>query len=104
MIEKKDKNCQGSYTEDKLDPLIDNMADSASELESDASSIDGGPTFSMKSPSPAQAEQLGKRIESLQQENRVLRMELDTYKLKCKSLQEENRELRRASVSIVSIY
>ncbi|XP_059163914.1 coiled-coil domain-containing protein 6-like [Physella acuta] len=76
------------------------MADSASELESDTSSIDGGPTFSMKSPSPAQAEQLNKRIESLQQENRVLKMELDTYKLKCKSLQEENRELRRASVSI----
>ncbi|KAH9487930.1 Coiled-coil domain-containing protein 6 [Bulinus truncatus] len=76
------------------------MADSASELESDTSSIDGGPTFSIKSPSPAQAEQLSKRIESLQQENRVLRMELDTYKLKCKSLQEENRELRRASVSI----
>ncbi|BFZ02598.1 hypothetical protein BsWGS_05638 [Bradybaena similaris] len=76
------------------------MADSASELESDTSSIDGGPTFSMKSPSQVQTDQLNNRIESLQQENRVLRMELDTYKLKCKSLQEENRELRRASVSI----
>lgn len=77
------------------------MADSASELESDTSSIDGG--FSNKMPSPGQLEQLQKRIESLQQENRVLRMELDTYKLRCKTLQEENRELRRASVTIVSI-
>ena len=58
----------------------------------------------MKPPSPAQLEQLQKRIESLQQENRVLKMELETYKLKCKSLQEENKELRRASVSIVSIF
>ncbi|XP_046568800.1 coiled-coil domain-containing protein 6-like [Haliotis rubra] len=74
------------------------MADSASELESDTSSIDGGPT--MKPPSPAQMEQLQKRIESLGQENRVLKMELETYKLKCKSLQEENRELRKASVNI----
>ncbi|XP_076440347.1 coiled-coil domain-containing protein 6-like isoform X2 [Babylonia areolata] len=74
------------------------MADSASELESDTSSIDGGPT--LKSPSPAHIEQLQKRIESLQQENRVLKMELDSYKSKCKSLQEENRELRKASVTI----
>ncbi len=76
------------------------MADSASELESDTSSIDGGAT--MKPPSPAQMEQLQKRIESLGQENRVLKMELETFKLKCKSLQEENRELRKASVNIVS--
>lgn len=75
------------------------MADSASELESDTSSIDGGPT--LKPPSPAHIEQLQKRIESLQQENRVLKMELDSYKAKCKALQEENRELRKASVSIV---
>ncbi|XP_041363598.1 coiled-coil domain-containing protein 6-like isoform X2 [Gigantopelta aegis] len=74
------------------------MADSASEFESDTSSMDGG--SSMKPPSPAQLEQLQKRVESLQQENRVLKMELETYKLKCKSLQEENKDLRRASVSI----
>lgn len=76
------------------------MADSASELESDTSSIDGGPT--LKTTSPGNHEQLQKRIESLMQENRVLKMELETYKLKCKQLQEENRELRRASVTIVS--
>ncbi|CAC5402196.1 CCDC6 [Mytilus coruscus] len=74
------------------------MADSASELESDTSSIDGGPT--LKPPSPATLEQLQKRIESLQQENRVLKMELETYKLKCKTLQEEKKELQKASVNI----
>ncbi|XP_076459727.1 coiled-coil domain-containing protein 6-like [Babylonia areolata] len=74
------------------------MADSASELESDTSSIDGGPT--LKPPSPAHVEHLQKRIESLQQENRVLKLELDSFKSKCKALQEENKELRRASVSI----
>ena len=76
------------------------MADSASEFESDTSSIDGGPVA--KVTSPGQVEQLNKRIESLQQENRVLKMELETYKLRCKTLQEENRELRKASVTIVS--
>jgi len=76
------------------------MADSASEvdLESDTSSVDGG--SSTKFASPGHIEQLQKRIESLQQENRVLRMELETYKLRCKTVQEENRELRRASVTI----
>ena len=78
------------------------MADSASELESDTSSVDGGGPV-MKVTSPGQLEQLHKRIESLQQENRVLKMELETYKLRCKTLQEENRELRKASVTIVSI-
>lgn len=77
------------------------MADSASEFESDTSSVDGGPTTKMLS--PGHMEQLNKRIESLQQENRVLRMELDTYKLRCKTLQEDNRELRQASVTIVSV-
>ena len=38
----------------------------------------------------------------LKQENRVLKMELETCKLRYKSLQEENRMLRKASVSIVS--
>lgn len=33
---------------------------------------------------------------------RVLKVELDTYKIRVKSLEEENRSLRQASVSIVS--
>ena len=48
-------------------------------------------------------EEQKKRLESIQQENRVLKMEVETYKLKCKQLQEDNRELRKASVSIVSV-
>lgn len=72
------------------------MADSASE--SDSSSIDGGPI--MMPPSPVTREQLQKRIESLQQQNRVLKVELETYKLRVKALQEENRGLRQASVFI----
>ncbi|XP_077998991.1 coiled-coil domain-containing protein 6-like isoform X1 [Glandiceps talaboti] len=66
------------------------MADSASESDTD----------STKLTSPGQLEQLRGRIASLEQQNRVLKIELDTFKLKCKALQEENRELRRASVSI----
>ena len=77
------------------------MADSASEFESDTSSIDGGTTVKLLS--PCHLEQLNKRIDSLQQENRVLRMELDTYKLRCKSLQENNHQLRQVSVTIVSL-
>lgn len=76
------------------------MADSASE--SDSSSIDGGPI--MMPPSPITREQLQKRIESLQQQNRVLKVELETYKLRVKALQEENRDLRKASVIIVSSF
>merc|ERR1712154_254850 len=54
----------------------------------------------MMPPSPVSREQLHKRIESLQQQNRVLKCELETYKLRVKSLQEENRSLRQASVHI----
>lgn len=75
------------------------MADSASE--SDSSSIDGGPI--MMPPSPITREQLQKRIESLQQQNRVLKVELETYKLRVKALHEENRSLRQASVTIVRL-
>lgn len=42
-------------------------------------------------------------IARLKQENRVLKMELETVKIRCKQLQEENRALRQASVSIVSV-
>lgn len=72
------------------------MADSASE--SDSSSIDGGPI--MMPPCPVTREQLQKRIESLSQQNRVLKVELETYKLRVKALLEENKSLRQASVII----
>uniref|UniRef100_A0A3P8UMW0 Coiled-coil domain containing 6a n=1 Tax=Cynoglossus semilaevis TaxID=244447 RepID=A0A3P8UMW0_CYNSE len=45
-------------------------------------------------------EELTNRLASLQQENKVLKIELETFKLKCKALQEENRDLRKASVTI----
>ena len=78
------------------------MADSASE--SDSSSVADCPVMQPPSmpPSPITREQWQKRIESLQQQNRVLKTELDTFKLRVKSLQEENRALRQASVNIVS--
>lgn len=64
-----------------------------------ASSGGGGGGGSMHPPSPMS---MSKRIESLSQQNRVLKVELETYKLRVKSLQEENREIRKASVHIVS--
>nr|CAB3228670.1 coiled-coil domain-containing protein 6-like [Phallusia mammillata] len=45
-------------------------------------------------------DELAIRVASLQQENRVLKMELETYKLRCNALQEENKSLRQASVNI----
>ncbi|XP_026817214.1 coiled-coil domain-containing protein 6 isoform X1 [Rhopalosiphum maidis] len=72
------------------------MADSASE--SDSSSIDGGPI--MMPPSPITREQMQKRIDSLQQQNRVLKVELETYKLKMKAMDEECKRLRETSVYI----
>lgn len=96
------------------------MADSASESDTDAAG--GGPAAMQSSCSatsggsggggggksggivisPFRLEELTNRLASLQQENKVLKIELETYKLKCKALQEENRDLRKASVTIVS--
>ncbi|TEA37301.1 hypothetical protein DBR06_SOUSAS6710035, partial [Sousa chinensis] len=44
-------------------------------------------------------QELIKHLASLQQ-NKVLKVQLETYKLKCKALQEEKRGLRKASVTI----
>lgn len=96
-----------------------------SELESDTSSINDGVPGGMASASstlaggplittaigvsggaqslagvPMSKESYDKRIESLMQENRVLKMEIETFKLRVKSLQEENFMLRKASVNI----
>ncbi|XP_067934460.1 coiled-coil domain-containing protein 6-like isoform X1 [Watersipora subatra] len=77
------------------------MADSASEveMESDTSSVDGGGSFGLVNPKQTKESDV-KRIESLSQENRVLRMEIDTLKLKNRSLQAQNKELRQNSVNI----
>ncbi|VDQ04406.1 unnamed protein product [Trichobilharzia regenti] len=69
------------------------MTDSASELEleSDTSSVDG------TKDSLVTNEQFLRRIESLRQENRVLRTEVETLKLKVKGLNDLNQQLRRNS-------
>ncbi|CAF0893347.1 unnamed protein product [Brachionus calyciflorus] len=68
-----------------------------SELESDTSSIHEA---NLITNIPMSKEQLEKRIESLIQENRVLKIEIETFKIRVKQLQEENKELRKASVNI----
>uniref|UniRef100_A0A5K3EXH1 Coiled-coil domain-containing protein 6 n=2 Tax=Mesocestoides corti TaxID=53468 RepID=A0A5K3EXH1_MESCO len=72
------------------------MADSASELdlESDASSIDGH---------TGRCDQLQRQVELLHQQNRMLKAEVDQLNLRVKSLLEKNEQLRRNSVSIVSL-
>jgi coiled-coil domain-containing protein 6 len=70
-----------------------------SELESDTSSINDG-VISGNQNMPQTREQLDKRISSLLQENRVYKIEIETFKMRIKALQEENKELRKASVNI----
>ncbi|CAB1312688.1 unnamed protein product [Coregonus sp. 'balchen'] len=85
------------------------MADSASESDTDgAGSSSATPMSSSASNltkpgvviSQFRLEELTNRLASLQQENKVLKIELETFKLKCKALQGENRDLRKASVTI----
>ncbi|KAI5607650.1 coiled-coil domain-containing protein 6 [Silurus asotus] len=89
------------------------MADSASESDTDgagssSATLQCSASSSSSSKqqgfviSPFRLEELTNRLASLQQENKVLKIELETFKLKCKALQEENRDLRKASVTIVS--
>ena len=70
--------------------------DSTSDAgESDASTCEEGPNSMGRLSIMA-------RVRSLQQENTVLKIEVDTLKLRCKNLKEENEELRRARVNLVS--
>lgn len=77
------------------------MADSASEveLESDTSSVDG---LFVRDTS-VKYDQLQRRVDLLQQENRVLKTEVETLKLKVRSLTDTNQQLRKNSVNIVSL-
>jgi coiled-coil domain-containing protein 6 len=64
-----------------------------SEYESDVSSVadyGANPTGQLTNT----REHLLKRIDSLTQENRVLKVELETYKLRLKASQEEIKQLR----------
>lgn len=87
------------------------MADSASESDTDGAGSSSATPMSSSASNSAKPsivisqfrlEELTNRLASLQQENKVLKIELETFKLKCKALQEENRDLRKASVTIVS--
>ena len=71
--------------------------DSTSDAgESDASTCEDAPNSMGRLSTMA-------RVRSLQQENTVLKIEVDTLKLRCKNLKEENEELRRARVNLVRI-
>ena len=75
------------------------MQTTDSEWESDTSSINEGMIGRVKGVALSR-EQLENRIDSLVQENRVLKIEIETYKLRIKAEQEANKELRRASVNM----
>lgn len=76
---------------------------SSSDAEVRAGFTDGSGLCASVSIDSASEKQLKMRLDSLQQENRVLRMELETLKCKCKGLEEENRELKKSRVDIVSM-
>jgi coiled-coil domain-containing protein 6 len=65
-----------------------------SEYESDVSSINDSSTTN-KNQLKLNSEHLGKRIDSLTQENRVLQIELQTYKLRLKASQQEIKQLKQ---------
>jgi len=85
------------------------MSDAAfgSDMESDSgrSSVDVADGLASGSSSVkadgVETVQLEMRVDSLQQENRVLRMELETMRCRCKGLEQENKDLKRARVNIV---
>ncbi|CAF1150023.1 unnamed protein product [Rotaria magnacalcarata] len=68
-----------------------------SECESDVSSIADSSTANPNQLA-LNREHLMKRIDSLTQENRVLKVELETYKLRLKASQQEIKQLKHASV------
>jgi len=68
-----------------------------SEYESDVSSIADSSTTDQ---SKINYEHLVKRMDSLTQENRVLQIELQTYKLRLKAAQQEIKQLKHESINI----
>jgi len=65
-----------------------------SEYESDVSSIADNSTTNTN-PSKLNCEHLVKRVDSLTQENRVLQIELQTFKLRLKASQQEIKQLKQ---------
>ncbi|CAF3683486.1 unnamed protein product [Rotaria sp. Silwood1] len=70
-----------------------------SEYESDVSSITDGSTTN-KNDLQLSCEHLEKRIDSLTQENRVLQIELQTFKLRLKASQQEIKQLKHSSMNM----
>ena len=68
-----------------------------SECESDVSSIADSSTTNQNQ-LIINREHLIKRIDSLTQENRVLKVELETYKLRLKASQQEIKQLKQFSL------
>ncbi len=72
-------------------------SDTSQQLESDTSSINDSAMLTCPQLS---RDHLEKEIKSLALENKALRTEINTFKLRVNTLQEENRELRKKSVNI----
>lgn len=72
-----------------------------SEYESDVSSITDSST-NEKDQAKLISEHLVKRLDSLTQENRVLRIELQTFKLRLKASQQEIKQLKQFVVISLS--
>jgi coiled-coil domain-containing protein 6 len=72
-----------------------------SECESDVSSIADSSTTNQNN-LVINREHLIKRIDSLTQENRVLKVELETYKLRLKASQQEIKQLKQFVVFLPS--
>ncbi|CBY20338.1 unnamed protein product [Oikopleura dioica] len=92
---------------DEIPSSRSSMADSASEMsesDTDAMSLSGISGFSDYNRGSTRQrtiiEEQATRINTMSQENRVMKIEIDKYKIQVGTLQEEIRRLRQASVNI----
>jgi len=77
------------------------MIDSASEMsesDTDAMSLSGFSDTNRHSRNRVQVEELTARVNTLNQENRVLKIEVEKFKIQVKSLSGENKKLQKESV------
>jgi len=77
------------------------MIDSASEMsesDTDAMSLSGFSDSNRHSRNRVQVEELTARVNTLNQENRVLKIEVEKFKIQVKALTDENKKLQKESV------